>query len=656
MLRTSVIALLLRRRAGIVSMITAVSVASAATADTIDWNVNPGPANYDSALDPDLGATPNWINTTQTNTTIIPVSIPSNAPVGIPAAGDNAFVRNGGIAEITSAVTNLSLAVGAARTLYTDDGVTITETEVGGNGTVNMTGGSLDGSGGILQLRLGGVGLLSAGSPVYTGIFNQSGGTVTMGTNTSVLTIGSQGTTPTPTSAYTLSGGSIGVTAASNGNNGINVRNGTFTMTGGSISTFGAATGQRALTISSTSGTVGSENVATANFSAGVVDVNGGVRMASSTNTKAYMNISGTANLSFKYNDFQLGSSNNNAYAQVNMSGGSLTIGGLPDASTSRRLIIADGGAGATGSTGEFNLSDGAVTTNSLVVTNNGGAKGTLTQTGGTITIRSGETNRNSGSYDLLTESSAIIINGPNAVFTQQNNASGTGQLSIGGYGKARFEIQQGTANIREFQMSAQANSRGTLNVFGGKLVSQDGLLRTDNTAATIPTINLTGGELEFSTAGGAVSWQAGMELMGTDFDPKPGAILQTNIGNSTRPGNFSLNSGSIWELDIASNTLVGGADWVAVNLGTAALNGGLLNIHHIGGYTPAIGDTVRIISNPLGGVTLGGVAVSDPLWQPIVAAGGTEIHLTYVPEPSSMLLLGMGLAMFSAKRRTSRK
>src|SRR3954452_9315945 len=71
-------------------------------AATIDWNVA-GTANYDSALDPDAGATPNWIDTTQTNTTVIPVSIPSNAPVGIPGNNDDAFVRNGGTVEITSA-------------------------------------------------------------------------------------------------------------------------------------------------------------------------------------------------------------------------------------------------------------------------------------------------------------------------------------------------------------------------------------------------------------------------------------------------------------------------------------------------------------------------------------------------------------------------
>ena len=42
-----------------------------------------------------------------------------------------------------------------------------------------------------------------------------------------------------------------------------------------------------------------------------------------------------------------------------------------------------------------------------------------------------------------------------------------------------------------------------------------------------------------------------------------------------------------------------------------------------LGGYTPAIGDTVRILRNATaaGVVTLGSVAVSNPTWQPIVVA-----------------------------------
>ena len=87
------------------------------------------------------------------------------------------------------------------------------------------------------------------------------------------------------------------------------------------------ALGQRFMTISSTSGTLGSENVATANFSGGTVNVNGGMRMASPSHTKAYATISGTADMKIIGSDFQLGANATNAYAQVDMSGGSLRVG-----------------------------------------------------------------------------------------------------------------------------------------------------------------------------------------------------------------------------------------------------------------------------------------------------------------------------------------
>src|SRR5204863_3566968 len=142
------------------------------------------------------------------------------------------------------------------------------------------------------------------------------------------------------------------------------------------------------------------------------------------------------------------------------------------------------------------------------------------------------------------TDTALISINGPNALFKQENNSSGTGQLSIGQEGRGRFEVLQGEARIREIRTSEKTTSRATLKLAGGKLVVQDGLNRTDASAATIPTIILTGGELELTAPGGIEQWQANMELQGTEVDSKPGPLVQTNLGTTTRPGAVSLNGG----------------------------------------------------------------------------------------------------------------
>jgi hypothetical protein len=183
--------------------------------------------------------------------------------------------------------------------------------------------------------------------------------------------------------------------------------------------------------------------------------------------------------------------------------------------------------------------------------------------------------------------------------------------------------------------------------VTGGKLTIQDGVFRNNISADNAPTVTLTGGELELTPPISAMSWQTNMLLDGTDFDPKPGAVMLTNVGSyPNRPANFSLNAGSVWDLNIASNTLLGGADWVDVpnscNLFTACdvtpgatfapttLNGGSINIIPIGGYTPAVNDTVTILRNALGGVIPGTVTVSDPSWVLQTNMTNTEVQLRY--------------------------
>ena len=101
-----------------------------------------------------------------------------------------------------------------------------------------------------------------------------------------------------------------------------------------------------------------------------------------------------------------------------------------------------------------------------------------------------------------MVENATIIIDGPTAVFNQQNTGLLVGQTTIGQQGNGRFEVRLGQANLRFIEVSRNPGSRATLNVAGGILRVQDGLNRTDVSAATIPNINLTGGELEFTPAG----------------------------------------------------------------------------------------------------------------------------------------------------------
>ena len=674
-------------------------------AATIDWNVNPGPANYDSALDPDVGATPNWIDTSQAVPVAPPAVPPTNAPVGIPAAGDDAFVRNGGTVEITSAITNLTFTVGTSRTLYTDDGVNIIENEVGGNGTVNMTGGSLAGSGANgLTLSLGGTGLASAGSPTYTGIFNHSGGTVTSnvsGNPGSIIRIGNQAATATPTSAYNLSGtGQIVLTTGAGNNQGINLRNGTFNMTGGSIvnqeAVGASAYNQRFMHVATVSGPgngpVGSANHAKAyaNFSAGIVDVHNGIRVAPNNRSEGYVTISGTASLKLG-NDLQLAAnagttgSVDAAYGQLDMSGGYLQIGQYTTTAGhfEKKFIIGDAGRGVFTQTGgnvlvgdQLRMSNNAVSSALMTMTDPvGGPTGVPF----TYTVRNVET-RNASTLDT-TLNSDVIIDSNDARFVQTNMVNtGTGltilgSTRIGGQGKSTFEIRKGQVAVGQvavpgvdfggnLDLSNSASARATLNLVGGKLTVGGNVTRTNTSVGASPTVNLTGGQLVLDpllATPTAVQWATNFNNTGSQITTRPNAQLRVNVGVSgTVPANFSMTSGS-WDLDISPGVgfSANAADQfflVNTTAGTADLSGGTLNLNYLSSYVPQIGDSRTIIRTPSTytvGNNFSGVTINapggDPNWKlerVVVGSTNFDIRLTYVPEPTSCVLVVMGAMM----------
>lgn len=662
-----------------------------ARAATIDWNVNPGPANYDSALDPDAGATPNWIDTTQAVPAAPPAVPPSNAPVGIPAPGDDAFVRNGGIAEITSAITNLSFTVGASRTLYTDDGTNIIQTEVGGPGTVNMTGGSLSGSGPTgLALRIG------AG---FTGTFNQSGGTVNMsvgGNPGSILTIGSSGNTSTPTSSYNMTGGQITQVYDVNNHLGINVRNGTFTMSSGSVTTVEASGvglyDQRFMTIASTSGGSNAQHaVASASFSGNaVVDVHHGIRVTPNNRADGFLTVSGNASIKLG-NDLQLAAnagtagSVDAAYGQMDMSGGYVQVGQYTTVAGNfdKKFIVGDAGRGVFTMTGgnmlvgdQLRMSNNAVSSALFTMKDPvGGPTGVPF----TFTAKNVET-RNTSTLDA-TLNSDVLIDSNDARFIQTNLVNSgtgltvTGTTRIGGQGKSTFTINKGQVAFGQvavpgvdfggaLDLSNSASSRATLNLAGGKLTIGGNVTRGNTSVLASPTVNLTGGQLVLDpllSTPTAVQWATNFNNTGSQVTTRPNALLLVNVGVSgTVPANFSMTSGS-WDLDISpgvgfSASLSDRFFLVNTTPGTADLSGGTLNLNYLSSYVPQIGDSRTIVRVPAGytvGNSFGSVAINapggDPNWKlerVLVGSTNVDIRLTYVPEPASCVLVVMGAVM----------
>ena len=202
----------------------------------------------------------------------------------------------------------------------------------------------------------------------YTGTITQNGAGTELDLfhTTSRLNIGESGSSSNPTSTYNLVNGTIalvvgytvpfvGDTQGANGNNGINVKNGIFNMSGGQIIDktldVAAANGvpspnialQRFMTIASSSGVDGSNlNYSTANFTGGTVNVLGGLRVATGSNSRGFLNITGPVVWN-EGEELSVGYNVTNGVGVMNMSDGNVTIGTV---TSQKRLQIGHRGNG----------------------------------------------------------------------------------------------------------------------------------------------------------------------------------------------------------------------------------------------------------------------------------------------------------------------
>jgi hypothetical protein len=280
---------------------------------------------------------------------------------------------------------------------------------------------------------------------------------------------------------------------------------------------------------------------------------------------------------------------------------------------------------------------------------------------GGTVTTRDFDSHTDAASV-LTPETTGSRFTIDGGIYNQV-----AGQMDIGQKGKTLVELKSGSATVPQLQMGATTDSKATLSISGGVFTLGGALNRTVFTgndtfgaAMTAPVINLTGGKLEWTTTAATIAWQADLINNGTELLTRLNNQLVVNVGDASRRGNFTMNSG-MWDIDINGHT-VDNADRMLVGntLSTGAINGGTLNLNYISGYTPVFGDSIRIVTTTGAAPTVNSGAVTinapfSPLGSWTTNVVGQDIRLEFVPEPASCALAIMGLmvGMAGFRRRT---
>jgi hypothetical protein len=587
-----------------------------AGAATIDWNVASGNWSLNT----------NWKNFT-TNTT----------PSSPPGSADTVHVRNNGTMTLSDNRSATSLFIGASRLA--------SSVEVGLDGFMNWTGGTLTTS----NFRVG----------------VEHNGTVTQNGATAIISIpaagnfklGDIGAAQTGTGTYTLQSGSFTLASGTTGNNGIDLINGTFNMKGGTISQPTIASIQRLFRIASRDNATG-----TLSISGGTITAEGGLRVANNSGSTGNVNINqadGTTSVTLG-GDVSLG---NHQFGQSNMvmDAGTLNIGtsGGPTA----RLIAGDGGPGkVTVNGGTINIFDALRLAKGMPAAGFADNDSRILLKGGTINARAFES-RSDNPTGLETITSTFTIDG--GTFNQVSTAFQT--TTIGQRGKVKFEILSGAASVQSLELGSTVDSQATVALSGGTLtINGNGTQLVNRTVfsgtplflpnVVAPIVSLTGGNLFVtSTTGASTVWQTDFNNQGTNVTPKSGALLTLNVGDASRPGNFSMSSGTL-NIDISGHTVTSADRFTMGFAGsTASLTGGTLNLNYISGYTPTIGDSLRIMNVPAtGSVSLNAPAITilspgnDPNWS-VQTVGTTDIRLVYIPEPGSCALVAIGLMLGAA-------
>ncbi|WP_353568289.1 beta strand repeat-containing protein [Haloferula sargassicola] len=538
------------------------------------------------------------------------------------ASTNDLFVGiNGGTGVLN--LDNGAVSAGAA-----NNGVWTAFGRLGGNGTLNMSGGSLTSYGSLFIARDAdsqGFGTMTGGNisimdgefvlgeSAGVGVFTQSGGAVT--TNSREMWIGNaangEGT-------YTLQAGTLNVgnwlAIGRNGATGtLNVEGGTFTKTGNGNATIGTTT----------------DGVGTINLSGGTIDLTtGSLFLSENGGGTGNCTISG-GTMYIRTGDMDVGYAGSGT-GNLTLSGGTLYANAIDGGDGEANVIFDGGTVVANGERTDFlnDFDSGTINAGGLILDSNGFALGTANiELGGT----GGLTKNGAGSLNLVNVNNLITYAGPTTI--------NEGSLSIPADNPFLLErtgdltlADNTTLGLTTLYLGDQlAPDNATFGTTAGPttLNLNFGVFGATDVLPDVPMIDVTGNL--------AVNGDVNINISGQNFKTGRLLLIQYDPANRSGTGSFVINSvpnGVAGDLVVKDNYDGSGLTAVYLNITSVSQprwNGN--DADPIISYGDLTNGSNTVVVDSAAGIAVGQTVVGEEASLPegttVTAVSGTTVTLS---------------------------